>query len=557
MARQEGNRKEGISRRNFLRGSALGVAGAAALSACTAQADESAASTPSWQPEKWDYETDVLVIGYGGAGGWAGITAYDAGAQVLFLEKAPFRGGGSSSINMGQWTAPHDADLAAQFAFEAFHGQTPKEVCQAWAEEAVLNPDYADQYGIEYTLGEAPRAEYDIFTGFEEMYIAQGIGYGSACFEVMDQHRIDRGIEVVFDCHDEELIRNPETGEIVGCYTLIGSDAEKKAVKAKKAVVLCTGGFEFNYELQEKYLKCYPMRGFYGWKYNEGDGIKMAQKVGADLWHMQQVVGGDDAWFDDPDIVSGGVSVSSPTPNYIKVSRLGERWINEETFSPHGGWKPYTNFDEEICDFDRIPSWYIFDHTAFSAGSWGGMVGGAATANGGMGIGYMTEGLDPELGGWEGWSADNQWELERGWITSGETLDELAANIAASKWDSMMDAERLKAAVSRWNELCDAGADTDFGRAELGKIETGPFYAIPLYPGICNTIGGARRNEKANVLDPYGDPIPRLYSAGSFGNMNGHTYAITGGNGSENWCVGRIAGRNAAALDAWDTSESA
>ena len=106
-----------------------------------------------------------------------------------------------------------------------------------------------------------------------------------------------------------------------------------------------------------------------------------------------------------------------------------------------------------------------------------------------------------------------------------------------------MDAEKLKASVARWNELCDKGADEDFGRQQLAKVETGPFYAIPLYPGICNTIGGARRNENANIVDPSGNPIPRLYSAGSFGNMNGHTYAITGGNGSENWCVGRIAGR--------------
>ena len=261
--------------------------------------------------------------------------------------------------------------------------------------------------------------------------------------------------------------------------------------------------------------------------------------------------------FDDPEIVPGGVSVQSPTPNYIKVSRLGERWGNEEIFSPHGGWKPYANFDEEICDFDRIPSWYIFDQTSFDGGSWGGMVGGAATENGGMGIGYMTEGLDPELGGWAGWSADNKWELERGWITTGATLDELAANIAASKWDDKMDAEKLKASVARWNELCDKGADEDFGRQQLAKVETGPFYAIPLYPGICNTIGGARRNENANIVDPSGNPIPRLYSAGSFGNMNGHTYAITGGNGSENWCVGRIAGRNAAALEPWDAATEA
>lgn len=141
---------EEVSRRSFLKGSALAAAGAAGAAALAGCANNDAAlsetgSTPEWMPETWDYETDVLVIGYGGAGLWAGITAFDEGAQVLYLEKSPFRGGGSSSINMGQWTAPHDADAAAQFAFEAFHGQTPMEVCQAWAEEAVQNPDYADE----------------------------------------------------------------------------------------------------------------------------------------------------------------------------------------------------------------------------------------------------------------------------------------------------------------------------------------------------------------------------------------------------------------------------
>ena len=439
----------------------------------------------------------------------------------LYLEKSPFRGGGSSSINMGQWTAPHDADAAAQFAFEAFHGQTPMEVCQAWAEEAVQNPDYADEYGLEYTLGDSPRAEYNIFTGYEEMYVGSGDGYGAGFFEAMDQHRADRGIEVLFECHDEELIQNPVTKEIVGCYTLMGTDETPKAVKASKGVILCTGGFEFNEELQAKYLKCYPMRGFYGWKYNTGDGITMAQKVGADLWHMQQVCGGDDAWFDDPEIVPGGVSVQSPTPNYIKVSRLGERWGNEEIFSPHGGWKPYANFDEEICDFDRIPSWYIFDQTSFDGGSWGGMVGGAATENGGMGIGYMTEGLDPELGGWAGWSADNKWELERGWITTGATLDELAANIAASKWDDKMDAEKLKASVARWNELCDKGSDVDFGKKStyMHKIEKAPFWGIRKHIRVSAICAGVNTNANGQALDTDGNVIDGLYCVGNVGGV--------------------------------------
>ena len=540
-----------VSRRDFVTAAAGAAAAGAALTAGVARADEAASSDKPWLPASWDYETDVLVIGYGGAGQWAGLIAYDEGAEVMFLEKSPFRGGGSSSINMGQWTAPHDADAAAQFAYEAFHGQTPMDVCQAWAEEAVQNPDYADKYGIAYTLGESPQAEYDIFTGFDQMYVGQGSGWGVATFEVLDQHIQDRGIEILFDCHDEELIQDPITKEILGCYTLVGDDETPKAVKARKGVCLCTGGFEFNMDLQAKYLKCYPMRGFYGWKYNTGDGIAMAQKVGADLWHMQQICGGANSWFDDPEIVPGGVSTKVRSANYIQVDRLGNRWINEEIFSPHGGWKPYANFNEDICDFDRIPSWIIFDQTGFDAGSLGDTVGGASQEAGGTGIGYTTPGLDPELGGWTGWSVDNQWELERGWIKKGDTLEELVEDIHS--WDpDYMDLETLQASIDRWNELCEQGEDTDFGRANLAPISTPPYYALNLYPGICNTIGGARRNGKAQVLDPDGNPIPRLYSAGSFGNMAGHTYAVTGGNGSENWCVGRIAGRECAHLDSWE-----
>ena len=540
-----------VSRRDFVTAAAGAAAAGAALTAGVARADEAASSDKPWLPASWDYETDVLVIGYGGAGQWAGLIAYDEGAEVMFLEKSPFRGGGSSSINMGQWTAPHDADAAAQFAYEAFHGQTPMDVCQAWAEEAVQNPDYADKYGIAYTLGESPQAEYDIFTGFDQMYVGQGSGWGVATFEVLDQHIQDRGIEILFDCHDEELIQDPITKEILGCYTLVGDDETPKAVKARKGVCLCTGGFEFNMDLQAKYLKCYPMRGFYGWKYNTGDGIAMAQKVGADLWHMQQICGGANSWFDDPEIVPGGVSTKVRSANYIQVDRLGNRWINEEIFSPHGGWKPYANFNEDICDFDRIPSWIIFDQTGFDAGSLGDTVGGASQEAGGTGIGYTTPGLDPELGGWTGWSVDNQWELERGWIKKGDTLEELVEDIHS--WDpDYMDLETLQASIDRWNELCEQGEDTDFGRANLAPILTPPYYALNLYPGICNTIGGARRNGKAQVLDPDGNPIPRLYSAGSFGNMAGHTYAVTGGNGSENWCVGRIAGRECAHLDSWE-----
>ena len=104
-----------------------------------------------------------------------------------------------------------------------------------------------------------------------------------------------------------------------------------------------------------------------------------------------------------------------------------------------------------------------------------------------------------------------------------KALDELAANIAASKWDDKMDAEKLKASVARWNELCDKGADEDFGRQQLAKVETGPFYATKSVGATFLTVcGGLRTNEKMQVCDANDQPIEGLYNTGI---MTGDFYA--------------------------------
>ena len=116
-------------------------------------------------------------------------------------------------------------------------------------------------------------------------------------FHELDAQREKLGVQVMFDCHDERLIQNPDTKEIVGAYTMIGS--EEKAVKARKGVILTLGGFEFNEDLKNEYLKCYPFK-FEGWQYNTGDGIKMVEDVGAKLWHMDMAISMYSMWTRDP-----------------------------------------------------------------------------------------------------------------------------------------------------------------------------------------------------------------------------------------------------------------
>ena len=77
---------------------------------------------------------------------------------------------------------------------------------------------------------------------------------GNGFWQQLDKVRADLGIEVMFSCHDEELIQHPETKEIVGAYTLIGDDKTPKAIKARKGVILTLGGFEFNEDMKQQYL---------------------------------------------------------------------------------------------------------------------------------------------------------------------------------------------------------------------------------------------------------------------------------------------------------------
>ncbi|WP_270297080.1 FAD-binding protein [Eggerthella sinensis] len=256
-------------------------------------------------PKNWDYECDILVVGYGGAGMWASLIGADeCGQSVLVLEKAPVRGGGNSSINNGEFAIINDAEGMRQYWHEMTQDvDTPSEVIDAWIEEGLRNCEYADKYDLEYDINEKAIAgtipEYSFLPGGAGCQsIADPPGFGMASFEILDQKRKDLGVDVLFDCHDEHLIQNPTTKEIVGCTVTIGS--EEKTVKARKGTILCTGGFEFNEDMKRKYLKCYPFK-FEGWKYNTGDGIRMTEEVGGKLWHMGLAGAMYGMWTRDPE----------------------------------------------------------------------------------------------------------------------------------------------------------------------------------------------------------------------------------------------------------------
>jgi succinate dehydrogenase/fumarate reductase flavoprotein subunit len=279
MKRNRSTKKD-LSRRDFVKTTAVGATALAGLGATEARA--------AGLPEKWDKEADVVVVGCGGAGTTAAITAHDAGAKVLILEKAP-EGGGNSRVGGGQFSfsTAEKKDNAATYLYAACNGTTPKDVCQAWADEMVHNREWFDKMGVAYSGNRLGGGDFRSLPGGSDS-IGTGLlkGYGLGWYKAIEKQLQSRKIEIMFNAPATELIQNPSTKEILGVK--VKNEGKEKFIKARKGVVLCTGGFEFNEDMKKNYLRPTSIK-FTGWIYNTGDGIKMAQAVGADLWHMNMI----------------------------------------------------------------------------------------------------------------------------------------------------------------------------------------------------------------------------------------------------------------------------
>jgi len=489
-----------------------------------------------------EVETDVAIVGYGGAGAIAAVEAYDSGARVVILEKAP-RGGGNTMMCGGYILWPTDIEGGTAHAEALSWGTTPEAVCRVWAAGATKVKQWADGMGFTYKL-RVHAAEFKDLPGASSISNLLVDGGGKAVFAALDAEVRKRRIEVLLGTRATEIVRDTETMEVTGVRALRGRT--ELFVRARRGVVLSAGGFEFDEEAKSNFLRCYPVR-FWGWQYNTGDGVAMAQKVGAKLWHMNAMSAGLSAWF--PEYPSSW-RVFAPSTGFVVVDKRGRRYCDETSLFSFRHTLAYalTEFDLRKNEYPRIPSFMIFDETTRMAGP--------LSPDLGFGVSSIPKGL----GGAPKWSKENEAEIERGWILRGDTVTELASKINSAKtWNSCqkelgthygvsMDAEVLRKTIDEYNQYCATKDDRAFGRRPetMTALATPPFYSVALWPGGPNTLGGPVRNEKAQVLDSAGNPIPRLYSAGELGSIFGFLYPASGGNVSELIVFGQIAGRNAA-----------
>ncbi|MCK9197947.1 MAG: FAD-binding protein [Syntrophales bacterium] len=533
---------EGVNRRDFIKGT---VAGAGAVAAMGLGAVNVEAKPIT--PKKWNKEADVVILGYGGAGACAAIEAHDAGAKVLILEKMK-QSGGNTGVSGGGFLCPTNAADAYTYItglYEFSHSDMDKDLVRVYANESIKNVEWIKslQPGTDVLIYGG--AGYRKVPGAKSMnkYHVKGEGKGlqgsSKNLWKLLTYAVEekRKIPVMLETPAQQLVTNSK-GEVVG--VIAKSKGKEISIRAKRAVIMTTGGYEYNEKDLQNFVKGYPIYAL-GSPGNTGDGLRMAQKVGAGLWHMNGM--SCPLGIKTPDI-EAAFPATIVTPRHIMVDKHGNRFVNEKAVELHAGLLAVDHFDTHVLEYPRIPCYVIFDETARKAGP--------ITALAGMGY----------AGRQHKWSADNSVEIEKGWILKGGTLAELAGKIKT------MDKATLEKAVAKWNEDMAKGADTVFHRPirsgdpsspaykELATalwsapIDTPPFYAVELYPALLNTQGGPRKNNRAQMLDAFEKPIPRLYSAGEFGSMWGIIYQGAGNIGE---CIvyGRIAGKNAAAEKPW------
>jgi flavocytochrome c len=503
-----------ISRRSFVKATGVAAASLTATGFLASVGDAEAAVIP----QKWDKTADVVVVGGGGAGLFAALSAAESGANVLLLEKAPnlmlstsaICGGGVSAAETKverDYNLTDSKKLFMEELIKAGDSKNDPEILDVFVENAAYTVDWFYDKGVKFF----PRGYPGFSVNRQHSNMSSS---GREYIEVLTKELEKNNVPILFETPATRLFVHPETGEVAGVEASQGDS--KITVKARKAVILTTGGYAGSYVTIDRFL--IPFKGALtcASPTGTGDGFLMANKIGATVTHMGYGAVYAYGLPTDPKRRRGVVSRAyemAAVYGAIIVNKNGKRFVREET-SPTGVALKLVEQPEQTL-------YVVGDKPMMDA--W----------------------LQTKMPGVIGWTHNmvNKEAVEQKvFISSADSLDALASKTG-------MNAENLKKTVSLHNGYVDAGVDPEFARAKANlrkKIETPPFYALSGRPIALASTGGLKIDKNMRVLDPYLVPIPRLYAAGEIiGGLHGQQYLGGCGFGSA-LTFGRLAGAAAA-----------
>ena len=514
----------------------------AALTAAGVNPEDYNVVVEKGQAEDVIRNVDVVVVGAGGAGMSAAITAADAGKTVVIVESQPMVGGNTVRATGGMNAAKTALQDTNTFGEQAGLEKTLNSIETSWADNAVVvelantvktqweeyqkNPTgYFDskelmeldtiiggkglndatlvktmvegtESGIEWlsSIG-ADLTSVGSFGGASVKRIhrpvnteGKTVSVGSYIVPILEKNVTERGIEILFETTATEI--RMENGAVAGVNG-VTADGGNVIVNAK-AVILATGGFGANLEMVAELNP--SLDGFMTTNAAglQGQGIAMATAVGAATVDLEQIQIHPTVQADTAALITEGLRGVGA----ILVNAEGKRFIDEV------GTRDVVSA-AEIAQTGSY-SWLIVDQKMVDASS--------------VIAGYITKGL----------------------TVSGNTYEELANAMG-------VDAANFPATMEAWNANVAAKTDAEFGRTSFANpLDTAPFYGIKVTADIHHTMGGLKINEKTEVLTAEGTAIPGLFAAGEVtGGVHGANRL--GGNAVSDIVVfGRIAGTNAA-----------
>lgn len=473
------------------------------------KAKEKAEATVAEDVEK---TADVIIVGAGGAGLAAAVSATQNGASVIVIEKQS-SAGGNTIVSGGIYNCPDPElqepegieDSPEFYATQTWEGGDKvanKELVDTLCFNAYDGYEWIQSIGIEFkdTIGQGAGALYRRTHSAVEK---AGTGYISAYLSNLE------GVgEVIYNTKGQELI--VEDGTVTGVVAT-GESGEKVTLHADKNVIIATGGFAANVDMRQEYNTSgkWADLGENVFTTNPpgstGDGIAMAKAAGANLVDMEQI---QLLYLANPND-NGAMTKYTPkclsgTDQIMFVNPEGERFVRED------------GRRDEIC--------------AGVLAQTDGIMYIVESANG-----SMTLPVD------EMTLADGTPVLDAvasGDTLMGETIEELAAAIGC-------DPATLQATFDSFNAAVEAKTD-EFGRELYSeKLVDGPYFATPRTVGVHHTMGGIQINTETQVLDAEGNVIPGLIACGEVtGGIHGANRL--GGNAIVDTVVfGKIAGETA------------
>ncbi|MBE5804273.1 MAG: flavocytochrome c [Clostridiales bacterium] len=458
-------------------------------------------------------EADVVVIGAGGAGLAAAISAEQNGAKVIVVEKMP-KVGGNTILAGGAVNAVEDR---SEFAIkqndsvywhytQTLSGgdyQGDPELVMTLVENAYDAIQWTKELGMEW-LGED--AVFTVSGGLWPRAWKPAMVAGTGFFDTYTKY-IDATdkIDLMLNTKAEEILVD-DMGAACG-IVCTGETGNTITINAK-SVVVATGGFSKNVELRMAYDAIWGTLDEKVLSTNHegatGDGVKMLQQLQADFIQMGNI---QLLPLGDPETGSLSGNIEHGVESRIFVNKSGLRYGDE------GGRRD--DMTRDLFAQEDALMWIVMDSDTYSTGDEVNNFG--ETAN--------------QL-------------VAAGRAVKADTLDELAALMN-------VDAENLKATIDEYNKYCTGGelegqAD-QFGRTLFGApIDTAPFYAGARVPTVHHTMGGVRIDTLCRVYNEGGEIIENLYAAGEVtGGIHG-TNRLGGNALTDTVVFGRIAGESAA-----------